>query len=174
MVVIGGGIIGLSTAYYLSLARKSGRSITIVDSASILFAGASGKANGILGDYGFEPEVESLGKLSWELHRQLTSIHRGDAGWGYRETMIYDLHHAASDASKAGLGSTHLASPLPAWCWDLESHASTKLSDFEHAARMSVFITVRERSEADWSVAIPRISATSFKNVARHWEFAFF
>lgn len=144
VVIIGGGIIGLSTAYYLSLARKSGRSITIVDNASILFAGASGKANGILGDYGFEPEAESLGQLSWDLHQQLASVHKGRAGWGYRDVIICNLHRAASDDSKVGLGSTL----LPTWCRDLERHASTLLSDLEHAARMSVFPAVREASEA--------------------------
>lgn len=149
VVVIGGGIIGLSTAYYLSLARTSGRSITVVDKASVLFAGASGKANGILGDYGFEPEAETLGKLSWELHQQLASVHGGWAGWGYRDVMIYSLHHAASDASRIRLDPTQPPSPLPAWCRDLEGHASTMLSDLEHAARMSVFPTPHEPSEAD-------------------------
>ncbi|KAL9075771.1 MAG: hypothetical protein Q9161_001523 [Pseudevernia consocians] len=88
VVIVGGGMMGFATAYYLALARKSGRSITIVDNASILFAGASGKANGILGDYGFEPEAESLGKLSWELHQQLARVHRGRAGWHYRDVEI--------------------------------------------------------------------------------------
>ncbi len=129
VVIVGGGIIGLSTAYYLSQARKSGRSITIVDSAARLFAGASGKANGILGDYGFEREAEPLGKLSWELHQQLASVHRGQAVWSYRDVMIYDMRHAAPDGSA-------LLAPLPAWFKDLERHASTLLPDHEHAARM--------------------------------------
>lgn len=151
VTIIGGGIIGLSTAYYLSRARKSGLSITIVDNASILFAGASGKANGILGDYGFEPEAESLGTLSWELHQQLASVHRGQASWGYRDVMIYGLHGAASsDASELGLGSTHPLSPLPAWCRKMEKYASTLVSDHEHAARMLVLLTVRDLSEADY------------------------
>lgn len=142
VVIIGCGIMGLSTAYYLSLARGSGHSITIVDNASILFAGASGKANGILGDYGFKPQAESLGKLSWKLHQELDSKHGGRAAWGYRDVMIYDLSRAAPNDSKHQLGSTQPPPSLPAWCRELERHASTLLSDHKHAARMLVFSMV--------------------------------
>ena len=139
VVIVGGGIIGLSTAYYLSSIRKSGRSITIVDNASILYAGASGKANGILGDYGFKPEAEPLGKLSWKLHRQLASQHRGQSAWGYRDVIEHELHYAtSSDASELMLTSTHPPSPLPTWCRNLEDHVSVSTSNSEHAARVSV------------------------------------
>ena len=151
VVIIGGGIVGMSTAYYLALARKDGHSIIIVDNAAVLFAGASGKANGILGDYGFKPEAESLGKLSWELHQHLASRNNGRAGWGYRDVMIYDLDHAASsDASKFPLSSAQPPSPLPAWCMDMRRHSSTLKPDHEHAARMLVSSTVRQFSEADY------------------------
>ena len=139
VVIVGGGIIGLSTAYYVSTTRKSARSITIVDNASILYAGASGKANGILGDYGFKPEAEPLGKLSWKLHRELARQHKGRAAWGYRNVMEHELHRAASsDAPEVALTSTHPLSPLPTWCRNLEDHASVSTSNSEHAARVSV------------------------------------
>ena len=174
VVIIGGGIIGLSTAYYLALARKSGRSITIVDNASILFAGASGKANGILGDYGFKPEAESLGKLSWELHQQLARVHRGRAGWHYRDVEIYNLRCTASNDSKFLLSSTQPPAPLPAWCRDLERHASTLLSDHEHAARMFVLSMFLELPKANSRKAIPRISASFCTDNVRQWELEFF
>ena len=139
VVIIGGGIIGFSTAYYLSSIRKNGRSITVVDNASLLYAGASGKANGILGDYGFKPEAEPLGKLSWELHRQLASQHRGRAAWGYRGVMEHRLHYAASlDALEVALTSTHPPSPLPTWCRNLKDYASVSTPNNEHAARVLV------------------------------------
>lgn len=153
VVILGGGILGFSTAYYLSQARKSGLSITIVDNASILFAGASGKANGILGNYGFKPEAEALGKLSWELHRQLAGLQRGRDVWGYRDVMIYGLHGAGSSIALIDvLGSGYSGSPppnLPTWCKDLESHAETLTSNHEHAARMLVFLTLQCLSTAD-------------------------
>ncbi len=167
MVIVGGGIIGLCTAYYLSQARKSGRSITIVDSAARLFAGASGKANGILGDYGFEREAEPLGKLSWELHQQLASVHRGQAVWGYRDVMIYDMRHAAPDDSA-------LLAPVPAWFKSLERHASTLLPDHEHAARMLVFSMFLELFKANSQVATPPNFASSCKDNVRQWELDFF
>ena len=139
VVIIGGGIIGFSTAYYLSQARKSGHSITIVDHASILFAGASGKANGILGDYGFKPEAEHLGKLSWELHRQLASLKGGRALWGYRDVMIYGLHRTASAIGlDDAMGSAYPPPTLPTWCKASGNHASNLTSNHEHAARMLV------------------------------------
>ena len=137
VVIIGGGIIGLSTAFYLSKIRNNGRSITIVDNAFILYAGASGKANGILGDYGFKPGAESLGNLSWELHRQLASQHKGRAAWGYRDVMIYKLHRTASlDASGIAQGSKHPPSALPAWCMHSETDTGVLISTQEHAARV--------------------------------------
>ena len=134
VVIVGGGIIGLSTAYFLSRARKSGRSITIVDKASNLYAGASGQANGILGDYGFKPEAESLGKLSWKLHRQLASQHRDGTAWGYREVIVYKLCSAAAldDPEVA----THPPSRLPTWCRNSEEYASVSMSNNDHAARV--------------------------------------
>lgn len=44
VVVIGGGIVGSSTAYYL---KKRGANVTILEGSSIA-AGASGKAGGLL------------------------------------------------------------------------------------------------------------------------------
>lgn len=150
VVIIGCGIIGLSTAYYLSLA-SSGRSITIVDNSSKLFTGASGKANGILGDYGFEPEAESLAKLSWELHQQLASMHRGRTAWGYRDVMIYDLHReASSDPSEVVKGSRHPQPPFPSWCKTVEEYASTLIPKNKHAARMQVSPTVHQFPNADY------------------------
>ena len=137
VVIIGGGIIGLCTAYSLSKGRKWGGSITIVDNASVLCAGASAKANGILGDYGFKPEAESLGTLSWELHQQLASRHGGPTAWGYRDVMIYDLHRAtSSNASEVPLASTHPPSALPMWCSHLKDQASVSTSNNDHAARV--------------------------------------
>lgn len=70
-VILGGGIIGLSTAYYMARDQLTESNhlphIAILDSESNLFAGASGGGTGIIGDYAFKPEVAELGTLSWEL-----------------------------------------------------------------------------------------------------------
>ena len=68
IVILGGGIIGFATAYYLATSQGDGRDITIIDNSPILFEGASGQANGILHAYGFDPALTPLANLSYDLH----------------------------------------------------------------------------------------------------------
>lgn len=103
-VILGGGIIGLSTAYYLSLARSSSSSssssgtstesstIHIVDSSPALLASASGYAGGFLALDWFNPSVASLGALSFRLHRELAEKHNGPRKWGYAGSHVYSLN----------------------------------------------------------------------------------
>jgi FAD dependent oxidoreductase len=88
IIIIGGGIIGLSTAYYLLLSGVKGRQIKIVDRAPRLLQGASGKANGMLGDYGFPIGAASLGQLSWQLHTKLCQEYNGWKRWGYTQRCV--------------------------------------------------------------------------------------
>ncbi|KAG9597345.1 FAD dependent oxidoreductase, partial [Aureobasidium melanogenum] len=81
-VILGAGIIGVSTAYYLSQS-KPGSSIHLVDSSPELFASASGKAGGFLAADWFGPASAPLGLLSFKLHKQLADEHDGAQKWGY-------------------------------------------------------------------------------------------
>ena len=68
VVILGGGIIGCSIAYYLS---KRGVAATIVERAKIASA-ASGKAGGFLaGGWGDGTATQSLHRESFKLHEQL-------------------------------------------------------------------------------------------------------
>ena len=62
-VILGGGIIGLSTAYYMinDQTASSGQSpnIIILDSASKLFASVSGGSTGITGDFALKSDLLS-------------------------------------------------------------------------------------------------------------------
>ncbi|KAH0005157.1 FAD dependent oxidoreductase, partial [Aureobasidium melanogenum] len=80
--ILGAGIIGVSTAYYLSQA-KPGSSIHLVDSSPGLFASASGKAGGFLAADWYGPASAPLGLLSFKLHKQLADEHDGAQKWGY-------------------------------------------------------------------------------------------
>ena len=91
-VIIGGGIIGLSTAYFLSLdPPKPDHKITIIDSASELFLSASGYAGGFLALDWFAPPVAELGALSFRLHRELARENDGQMRWGYAGSHVYSL-----------------------------------------------------------------------------------
>ncbi|GAB7348844.1 hypothetical protein MBLNU459_g7552t1 [Dothideomycetes sp. NU459] len=84
VVILGAGIIGCSTAYYLAQSDSSlARSIHLVDSSPELFASASGKAGGFLAADWFGPSVSPLGALSFKLHKDLANQHNGRMKWGY-------------------------------------------------------------------------------------------
>ncbi|TFY52584.1 hypothetical protein EVJ58_g9934 [Rhodofomes roseus] len=98
-VVLGGGIIGLSTAYYLAqLSRESGteHAIHIVEPCPQLFSSASGKAGGFLAKDWFNPTMAPLGDLSFRLHRELAEKHNGRARWGYSPSISYSLDRNGS------------------------------------------------------------------------------
>ncbi|KEF59087.1 uncharacterized protein A1O9_03931 [Exophiala aquamarina CBS 119918] len=103
-VIIGGGIIGLSIAYYLSLSRppSSEEEIHIIDSSAELFASASGYAGGFLARDWFNPAVESLGALSFRLHRELAERHGGARKWGYAGSHVYSLSMNEHGVDAAG------------------------------------------------------------------------
>ena len=81
-VIIGAGIIGVSTAYYLS-EHQPASTIHLVEAAPGLFSSASGFAAGFIAKDWYAPEVASLGALSFEQHRLLAERHGGKDKWGY-------------------------------------------------------------------------------------------
>ena len=92
-VILGGGIIGLSTAYYLSRSGHSTRDapIKIIDSAPQLLAGASGNAGGFLASDWFSASVAPLGQLSFDLHEQLAREYNGRSRWNYGRSTALSL-----------------------------------------------------------------------------------
>jgi glycine/D-amino acid oxidase-like deaminating enzyme len=82
--ILGAGIIGLSTAYYLSFSPSTPpSSIHLIDPSPVLFSSASGFAGGFLAENWFAAEVEELGRLSFRLHRELAESNGGREKWGY-------------------------------------------------------------------------------------------
>ncbi len=99
-VILGTGIIGLSTAYYLShhladnhenTTPTTGHHIHLVEPSPELFASASGKAAGFLAKDWFAPAVAPLGEFSFDLHRDLAKEHGGGDKWGWSESVSYSL-----------------------------------------------------------------------------------
>ncbi|OJD18003.1 hypothetical protein AJ78_01960 [Emergomyces pasteurianus Ep9510] len=90
IIVIGGGIIGCSTAYFLTRHpsyNPSRHKITILEATEIA-GGASGKAGGLLALWAYP---SSIVPLSYNLHAELAREHNGKERWGYREVNCGQL-----------------------------------------------------------------------------------
>ncbi|KAG1859196.1 FAD dependent oxidoreductase [Suillus subluteus] len=85
IVVIGGGIIGCSTAYYLSRHPSystSTTNITVLEaSANGVAQGASGKAGGLIAKWAYPREIVDI---SFPEHVKLAEEHNGAERWGWR------------------------------------------------------------------------------------------
>ncbi|KAH7120748.1 D-amino-acid dehydrogenase [Dendryphion nanum] len=90
IVILGGGIIGLSIAYYISQSSPN-RRIYIIDSAPQLLESASGYAGGFLARDWFDPRAAALGSFSFKLHRELAESFDGQSRWGYAGSHVYSL-----------------------------------------------------------------------------------
>jgi glycine/D-amino acid oxidase-like deaminating enzyme len=83
IVVVGGGIIGCTTAYYLTRHPKydpDRHTIHLLEATEVA-SGASGKAGGLLALWAYP---QALVPLSFKLHAQLAKEHGGEQRWGYR------------------------------------------------------------------------------------------
>lgn len=101
--ILGAGIIGLSTAYYLSLSPShTPSSIHLIDPSPELFASASGFAGGFLASDWFGPSTASLGALSFKLHQDLAEKYDGRNRWGYTESTAISLDSQGRAAESDG------------------------------------------------------------------------
>ncbi|KAL1843910.1 hypothetical protein VTJ49DRAFT_6853 [Mycothermus thermophilus] len=101
-VILGAGIIGVSTAYYLSQEQQQKQqdasNIHLVDPSPELFSSASGFAGGFLAQDWFGTETAALGALSFREHRRLAEEHGGREKWGYSPSTCFS--YAASVAGR--------------------------------------------------------------------------
>ncbi|EIW83210.1 FAD dependent oxidoreductase [Coniophora puteana RWD-64-598 SS2] len=82
IVIIGGGIIGCTTAYYLSRHPSVASTITVLEaSAHGVAQGASGKAGGLVAKWAYPKELVAV---SFPEHVRLAEEHDGAARWGWR------------------------------------------------------------------------------------------
>ncbi|KAH6893244.1 FAD dependent oxidoreductase [Thelonectria olida] len=85
IVIVGGGIIGCTTAYYLTRHPSFNpalHTITLLEAAPAVAPGASGKAGGLLALWAYP---SCLVPLSYSLHAELAAEHNGAQRWGYRK-----------------------------------------------------------------------------------------
>ncbi|OAX40401.1 FAD dependent oxidoreductase [Rhizopogon vinicolor AM-OR11-026] len=85
IVIIGGGIIGCSTAYYLSrhpsYSLSTTNIIVLEASANGVAQGASGKAGGLIAKWAYPRELVDI---SFPEHVKLAEEHNGTERWGWR------------------------------------------------------------------------------------------
>jgi glycine/D-amino acid oxidase-like deaminating enzyme len=84
IVIVGAGIIGISTAYFLSHSEslKDDSTITIIDQCPPA-SGASGKAGAFIARNWSGGSTSSLAELSFRLHDELAEKYHGTERWGY-------------------------------------------------------------------------------------------
>ncbi|KAF8115076.1 hypothetical protein N665_0030s0117 [Sinapis alba] len=106
VIVCGGGVIGVCTAYFLA---KKGTFVTLVEKSAVACA-ASGKAGGFLAfDWCDGSPVESLARASFDLHRSLAEELNGVESYGYRPLTTLSVTVTESKPSSGG------GSGLPDW-----------------------------------------------------------
>ncbi|KAI4120649.1 MAG: hypothetical protein LQ338_006861 [Usnochroma carphineum] len=108
IVIIGGGIIGCTSAYFLSrhpAYDPSKHRITLLE-ASKIAGGASGKAGGLLALWAYPTNIVPL---SYRLHAELAKEHGGESRWGYRR-----IHCGQLSAKGRSIQKTSAVSGKPA------------------------------------------------------------
>lgn len=106
IVIVGGGIIGCTTAYFITRHPKydpNKHSVTILEATGIA-SGASGKAGGLLALWAYP---SCLVPLSFKLHQQLADEHNGSERWGYRRLGVGSIEctgRPISDTRQPGKG----------------------------------------------------------------------
>ncbi|CAJ1942901.1 unnamed protein product [Sphenostylis stenocarpa] len=104
VVVCGGGVIGVCTAYFLG---AKGAAVTLIEMSDVACA-ASGKAGGFLAyDWCDGGPLEELARVSFNLHRSLSEELDGPQSYGYRALTALSLTIKESEASTS--------SSLPSW-----------------------------------------------------------
>lgn len=96
IIIVGAGIIGVCTAYYLTKHpdfNKDTHHITIVESRRVA-GGASGKAGGLLALWAFPQQIVPL---SFKLHQELSDEYNGEEEWGYRRLTTVSLEGDIQD-----------------------------------------------------------------------------
>lgn len=146
--ILGAGIIGTSTAYYLSK-HQPPSTIHLVEVSPELFASASGFAGGFLAKDWFSPEVAELGALSFEEHKRLADQENGAEKWGYSRTTPIAISsastkskekldpwfHNGSSRAEAASGNASAAA-APQWLWNEEGNAVEVIGEENTVAQL--------------------------------------
>src|SRR3954447_16024101 len=102
VVVCGGGVIGASTAYFLS---RRGADVVVVERTGVANA-ASGKAGAFLAlDWSRGSPLDALSRRSLMLHASLAE--ESDDDWGYHRVETYGASAAPAMSGGRRYGGQH-------------------------------------------------------------------
>ena len=151
-VIIGAGIMGCATAYYLSHSGNTKPdTIHLLEASPELFASASGKGAGFCAADWFGEPTEELGALSFRLHKELAEQNNGKENWGYSRstgTSLTDgnntsgstgydwLRAGGSRADAAGIHNFAGDQDGPAWLTRREGDHLEVISEDETVAQV--------------------------------------
>ncbi|ORX39993.1 putative cytoplasm protein, partial [Kockovaella imperatae] len=126
IVIIGGGIAGSTTAYYLSqsTSRSPDTKITIVEGTKIA-AAASGYSGGFLAKDWHGSATSSLAALSFDLHAKLAKQYGGAEKWGYRTVDTLSIETDATRTAKRQTPVKWLPQGLVHMSRSLGTHSTT-------------------------------------------------
>lgn len=115
IVIVGGGVIGTATAYYLSTHLGLGEHVTLVEQTAIASA-ASGKAAGFLAlDWNDRSPVGPLSRKSFQLHQELATTFGPDT-IQYRPLVgVWSASGALRSAESNSIPIGTSAGGIPAW-----------------------------------------------------------
>ena len=115
IVVVGGGVIGSATAYYLSTQLGLGKHVTLVEQAAIASA-ASGKAAGFLAlDWNDRSALGPLSRKSFRLHQELATTF-GAGTIQYRPLAgVWSASGALRSSAESESVPSVATSDIPAW-----------------------------------------------------------
>ncbi|KAK5656645.1 hypothetical protein OQA88_4625 [Cercophora sp. LCS_1] len=139
-VILGGGIIGLSTGSHLALASQNTLApIIVADLSSTICGAASGQCEGALGEFGLGQKIAPLGKLSYRLYSELAS-RAATESIGYSALVVHTVFSSKYDPSNPRLPfpvqEPEALSKLPPWLKVQETWKGGLINDGSTAARL--------------------------------------
>jgi glycine/D-amino acid oxidase-like deaminating enzyme len=117
-IIVGGGVVGLSIAYWQSRMNKKEREIVVLEARSECFQGASGYNSGLISCHWFSGSLRQLADHSFAIYQELAR----KRSTGFQDTC--DYHE--NSLFQAHCGEGHKEPRAPYWIkavdgWHLES-----------------------------------------------------
>ncbi|OCF36493.1 cytoplasmic protein [Kwoniella heveanensis BCC8398] len=162
ILIIGGGIAGVSTAYFLAChpLRSASTKITLVEGTKVA-AAASGKSGGFLAKDWHGSATADLSAMSYDLHKNLAEEFGGKENWGYRTVDTLSIETDATRKSKRSSPLKWLPEGLVHSSRSLGSHTTTAQV---HPGQFTEFFSSKFLEKPSTSLIIGQATSLSLKD----------